>query len=95
MQVGQLTCSEECRTLGLAFSGSASSPLSDLPFLQDLQISESPQRVRMPDAVPSVAPRTAAVVKIMLVNKGNTGKNKEEEERKLNMSKLLFRQHYK
>lgn len=49
----------------------------------------------MPDAVPSVAPRTAAVVKIMLVNKGNTGKNKEEEERKLNMSKLLFRQHYK
>lgn len=49
----------------------------------------------MPDAVPSVAPRTAAVVKTILVNKGNTGKNKKEQERKLKMSKLLFRQHYK
>lgn len=58
MSIG-LTCVRECRILGLAFSGSVSSPLSSFPFLQLLQSRERPHSVNAPDTVPSVAPNSA------------------------------------
>ncbi len=54
-----LTCVRVCRILGLAFSGSVSSPLSSFPFLQLLQSRERPHSVNTPDTVPSVAPNSA------------------------------------
>lgn len=66
----------------MAFSGSAPSALSSFPFLQDLQRSESPQRVRIPEAVPRVAPRKAAIEKIMLALPTTTTEVKVDLERR-------------
>lgn len=62
----------------MAFSTSVAPSLnSSFPFLQDLQRSESPHRVRMPEAVPKVAPTNAAVEKKIILELGQDTRTEE------------------
>lgn len=63
----------------MAFSGSVAAAFSSLPFLHDLQRRESPQRVRMPEAVPRVAPTKAAVEKIILEHQASESAEENEK----------------